>query len=198
MSGPEKALEPLKVGHRDLPREEDLIHQIANGDSQALDELYHQYGKMILAHALFITSELSISEEVLQDTMLAVWRGAASFRGEASVRSWVISIARRQARDRIRRHRLRVVDDTNLLVQPSNDPSPELVALERADVKEVAEAIQLLSSSHKEVIGLIFGTGLSLSEVANVLEIPVGTVKSRLFSARIALAGALSKKGVEL
>ncbi|MDA8271022.1 MAG: sigma-70 family RNA polymerase sigma factor [Actinomycetota bacterium] len=198
MSGPEKALEPLKVGHRDLPREEDLIHQIANGDSQALDELYHQYGKMILAHALFITSELSISEEVLQDTMLAVWRGAASFRGDASVRSWVISIARRQARDRIRRHRLKVVDDTNLLVQPSNDPSPELVALERADVKEVAEAIQLLSSSHKEVIGLIFGTGLSLSEVANVLEIPVGTVKSRLFSARIALAGALSKKGVEL
>jgi RNA polymerase sigma-70 factor (ECF subfamily) len=198
LSGPEKALEPLKVGHRDLPREEDLIHQIANGDSQALDELYHQYGKMILAHALFITSELSISEEVLQDTMLAVWRGAASFRGDASVRSWVISIARRQARDRIRRHRLKVVDDTNLLVQPSNDPSPELVALERADVKEVAEAIQLLSSSHKEVIGLIFGTGLSLSEVANVLEIPVGTVKSRLFSARIALAGALSKKGVEL
>lgn len=198
MNGPEKAFEPWEVGHSDMTREEDLIHQIANGNAQALDALYHQLGKIILAHVMFVTSEPSISEEVLQDTMLAVWRGAATFRGEASVRSWVISIARRQARDRIRRRRLRVVDDTDLLVQPSNDPSPELVALERADVREVAEALQLLSASHKEVIGLIFGTGLSLSEVANVLEIPVGTVKSRLFSARIALAGALSKKGVEL
>ncbi len=198
MSGPEEASEALEPDEEDASSDEDLIRQIANGSSQALDELYNRLGKTILAHVRFMTGEPSISEEVLQDTMLAVWRGAGTFRRDSTARSWVISIARRQACDRMRRHRLQVVDDTDLLAQPSSDPSPELVALDRADVKEVAQSIELLPAAHKEVIGLVFGAGLTLSEVAKALDIPLGTVKSRLSSARTALALGLSKKGVDL
>ncbi len=119
---------------------------------------------------------------------------AASFRGESSVRSWLIAIARRQARDRRRRRRIAAVGDEALAGQPSAEPGPEQVALDRAEVGEVAVAIRLLAPPHREVLGLVFGAGLSLREAAGVLGIPVGAVKSRLSAARTALSRQLERR----
>jgi RNA polymerase sigma-70 factor (ECF subfamily) len=107
----------------------------------------------------------------------------------------VIAIARRQTRDRLRARRLRVVDDAFLADQPGSGPGPEVMALDRAELAEVRGAIRELASPHREVLGLVFGSGLSLPEVAGVLEIPVGTVKSRLTAARTALSRILHEKG---
>ena len=150
---------------------------------------------MVLAQALLVTGERVLAEEIMQDTMLAVWRGADSFRSESSARSWVIAIARRKTRDRLRGRRLRVVDDAFLADQPSSGPGPEVTALDRAELSEVKGAIRELALPHREVLGLVFGSGLSLSEVAGVLEIPLGTVKSRLTAARTALSRILNEKG---
>jgi RNA polymerase sigma-70 factor (ECF subfamily) len=158
-------------------------------------QLYRLHAGVVLAQILLVVDERTVAEEILQDTMLAVWRGAGSFRAESSVRSWVIAIARRQARDRLRRRRPRLVDDATLSGQPSTDPGPELVALERAEVAEVAGAIRALGPAHREVLGLAFGAGLSLPEVAQVLGVPLGTVKSRLAAARTALGRVLNEKG---
>jgi RNA polymerase sigma-70 factor (ECF subfamily) len=107
----------------------------------------------------------------------------------------VIAIARRQTRDRLRGRRLRVVDDAFLADQPGSGPGPEVMALDRAELAEVTSAIRELTAPHREVLGLVFGSGLSLPEVAGVLEIPVGTVKSRLSAARAALGRILDKRG---
>jgi RNA polymerase sigma-70 factor, ECF subfamily len=170
-----------------------LVRRIAAGDQAALAELYRRHGRVVLGHLQLVTGERALSEEILQDTMLAIWRGAAAFRGQSSVRSWVIAIARRQARDRQRRLAPRPLDDTLLADQPSPEPGPELVALDRAEMAEVAGAIRGLAPAHREVLGLAFGAGLSLPEVAAVLEVPLGTVKSRLAAARAALGQALQK-----
>jgi len=69
------------------------------------------------------------------------------------------------------------------------------MALDRAELAEVTGAIWELAAPHREVLGLVFGSGLSLPEAAGVLEIPVGTVKSRLTAARTALSRILSEKG---
>ena len=156
---------------------------------------YREHGRVVLAQVLLVTGERVLAEEVLQDTMLAVWRGAGSFRGDSSARSWVIVIARRQARDRLRGRQLQVVDDAYLADQPSSGPGPEVTALDRAELADVTSAIRQLAPAHREVLGLIFGSGLSLPEVASVLEIPVGTVKSRLTAARTALSRVLNEKG---
>ena len=156
---------------------------------------YREHGRVVLAQVLLVAGERVLAEEIVQDTMLAVWRGAGSFRGESSVRSWVIAIARRQTRDRLRGRRLRVVDDAFLADQPSSGPGPEVMALDRAELAEVMDAIRELAPAHREVLGLAFGSGLSLPEVAGVLEIPVGTVKSRLTAARTALSRILDEKG---
>ena len=81
---------------------------------------YREHGRVVLAHLLLVTGDRVLAEEIVQDTMLAVWHRAASFRGESSVRSWVIAIARRQTRDRLRGQRLRVVDDAFLADQPGS------------------------------------------------------------------------------
>ncbi|HYB87507.1 MAG TPA: sigma-70 family RNA polymerase sigma factor [Streptosporangiaceae bacterium] len=172
-----------------------LLRRIGQGDEDAMAAFYREHGQVVLAQVLLVTGERVLAEEIVQDTMLAVWRGAGSFRGESSARSWVIAIARRQTRDRLRRRRLRVVDDAFLADQPSSGPGPEATALDRADLAEVMGAIRQLAASHREVLGLAFGSGLSLPEVAGVLEIPVGTVKSRLTAARAALGRILNEKG---
>ena len=172
-----------------------LLRRIGRGDEDAMAEFYREHGRVVLAQVLLVTGERVLAEEIVQDTMLAVWRGAGSFRGESSVRSWVIAIARRQTRDRLRGRRLRVVDDAFLADQPGSGPGPEVTALDRAELAAVMGAIRELASAHREVLGLAFGSGLSLPEVAGVLEIPVGTVKSRLAAARTALNRILDEKG---
>jgi RNA polymerase sigma-70 factor (ECF subfamily) len=172
-----------------------LLRRIGRGDEDAMAAFYREHGRVVLAQVLLVAGERVLAEEILQDTMLAVWRGAGSFRGESSARSWVIAIARRQTRDRLRGRRLRVVDDAFLADQPGSGPGPEITALDRAELAEVRGAIRELSPPHREVLGLVFGSGLSLAEVAGVLEIPVGTVKSRLTAARAALTRILSEKG---
>jgi RNA polymerase sigma-70 factor (ECF subfamily) len=173
----------------------ELLRRIAQGDEDAMAAFYREHGRVVLAQVLLVTAEHVLAEEVVQDTMLAVWRGASSFRGESSARSWVIAIARRQTRDRLRGRRLRVVDDTHLADRPGSAPGPEVMALDRAELAEVKGAIRELAPAHREVLGLAFGSGLSLPEVAGVLEIPVGTVKSRLAAARVALNRILNEKG---
>jgi RNA polymerase sigma-70 factor (ECF subfamily) len=172
-----------------------LLRRIGRGDEDAMAAFYREHGRVVLAQVLLVTGERVLAEEIVQNTMLAVWRGAGSFRGESSVRSWVIAIARRQTRDRLRARRLRVVDDAFLADQPGSGPGPEMTALDRAELAEVRVAIRDLAPSHREVLGLAFGSGLSLPEVAGVLEIPVGTVKSRLTAARAALSRILNEKG---
>ncbi|MQA85981.1 MAG: sigma-70 family RNA polymerase sigma factor [Streptosporangiales bacterium] len=173
----------------------DLLRRIVGGDRTALVALYQRHGGVVLAQIGLVVEDRGLSEEILQDTMLAVWRGAASFRGRSRVRSWIIAIARRQARDRLRRYRANVVDDGFLTDRPAQEPGPEDVALERAEAEAVANAIRSLGLAHREVLGLVFGAGLTLAETAEVLDVPLGTVKSRLAAARAALARSLSEKG---
>jgi RNA polymerase sigma-70 factor (ECF subfamily) len=172
-----------------------LLRRIGEGDEDAMAAFYREHGRVVFAQVLLVVGERVLAEEIVQDTMLAVWRGAGFFRGESSVRSWVIAIARRQTRDRLRGQRLRVVDDAFLADQPDSGPGPEVMALDRAELAEVRGAIRELAPAHREVLGLAFGSGLSLPEVAGVLEIPVATVKSRLTAARTALNRILNKKG---
>jgi RNA polymerase sigma-70 factor, ECF subfamily len=172
-----------------------LLRQIAQGDQSAMAEFYRLHGRVVFAQILLVVGERPLAEEILQDTMLGVWRGAASFRGESKVRSWVVGIARRKTRDRLRARQLRMVDDAYLAERASSVPGPELVALDRVELAEVTDAIRELPPAHREVLGLAFGVGLSLPEVADVLEIPVGTVKSRLTAARAALSQKLAEKG---
>lgn len=173
-----------------------LVRRVASGDRDALAALYQRHARVVLAQVTLVVGEPALSEEILQDTMLAVWRGAASFRGEAAVRSWIIAIARRQARDRLRhRPAWTAADMADLSVLPTSEAGPEDAVIVRAEAEVIADAVGQLGPLHREVLGLVLGAGLTMAEAATVLDVPVGTVKSRLHTARAALARALAEKG---
>ena len=130
------------ASHNPACDDAELLRRIGRGDEDALAAFYRGHGRMVFAQVLLVAGERVLAEEIVQDTMLAVWRGAGSFRGESSVRSWVIAIARRQTRDRLRARRLRVVDDAFLADQPGSGPGPEVMALDRAELAEVGGAIR--------------------------------------------------------
>jgi RNA polymerase sigma-70 factor, ECF subfamily len=173
----------------------DLVRRVAADDRTALVVLYQRHGQAVLAQIVLAVGERMLAEEILQDTMLAAWRGAASFRGDCRVRSWLIAIALRQARDRMRRRRADCVTDDILSQWPSAEPGPEELTLERAEAALVADAVGRLGARHREILGLVYGADLSLADAADALGIPLGTVKSRLAAARAALASSLSKRG---
>lgn len=173
----------------------DLVSRVAAGDRAALAALYERHGQAVLAQIVLAVGERALAEEVLQDTMLALWRGAASFRGDSKVRSWLIAIARRQARDRMRRRRVDTVTDEILSGWPAAEPGPEDLTLARAEAALVAEAIGALNARQREILGLVYGASLSLAETARLLQVPLGTVKSRLAGARAALASSLGRRG---
>jgi RNA polymerase sigma-70 factor, ECF subfamily len=173
----------------------DLVRRVAAGDTTALVALYQRHGHAVLAQIVLAVGDRMLAEEVLQDTMLAAWRGAASFRGDCRVRSWLIAIALRQARDRLRRRRVDSVTDDILAGWPSAEPGPEDLTLGRAEATVVADAVGGLGARHREILGLVYGADLSLADAADALGVPLGTVKSRLAAARAALADSLSKRG---
>jgi RNA polymerase sigma-70 factor, ECF subfamily len=172
--------------------ERDLLHAVAAGDADALGHLYRLRGAELLAYLAGVCRDEQVAQELLQDTMLKVWRHATSYRGDASVRTWLFAIARRTARDYLRRPDRGVVPDAVLGDHPApQQDEPEAGALAKAGTQALLAAFGELSPLHREVLLLVALHGLSVRETAGVLEVAEGTVKSRLHHARRALAAVL-------
>jgi RNA polymerase sigma-70 factor (ECF subfamily) len=179
---------------RDRPGEvedTELIARIARGDRSALETLYARHQAALLAYLLHFTFDRGVAEELLQDTLVAVWKNAHGFAGRSSVGAWLFGIARRRAYKRLRRRAppLLALDAADDVVD--TEPEPEAALLASADRAEVAQAVARLAVAHQEVLLLTFVHQLSYAEIADVLGVPLGTVKSRLNHAKRALRDLL-------
>lgn len=191
---------------QDEPRDERLLlAQIAMGDEEALRQLYGVYRPRLrryLWHQL--AGDNASVEDALQDVFLAVWRTAGGYRGEARVSTWLYQIARYVALG-VRRRRTRQPDALRLDADQdadegaerlpydaqgwsAGDDSCEQRALDRVALRD---ALARLSPRHREALTLVFQHGFSPQEVAQILDVPAGTVKSRISYARKALLRAL-------
>jgi RNA polymerase sigma-70 factor (ECF subfamily) len=182
------------------PAADDLqtIRRVAAGDRQALTELYLRYRQPLYRYLLQLTPDRGLAEEILQDTLVAVWQSAKTFEGRSAVQTWLLGIARRQAHNSLRRRGVPLADAAALAEMPATDPDPEAAALASVARAELADAFGQLAPVHREVLALTFAEELSYQETAQVLGVPVGTVKSRLSHARRALRTLLNaRKGAE-
>src|SRR5687768_9026007 len=93
-----------RLGQLFAETDEQLLGRVAQGDRQGIEELYYRHGRALLQYLVELCGERHAAEEVLQDTLAAVWRGAGAFSGD--VRTWLFGIARRQAQTSLRRARL--------------------------------------------------------------------------------------------
>jgi RNA polymerase sigma-70 factor (ECF subfamily) len=180
-----------------------LIKRIAHKDRAALAEFYARFQRPLFNYVLRLLGHEALAEDLLQEVMLIVWQQAQSYRGKATVKSWLFSIAHHQAYKVLRQRAREVSLDSALDNQPAlqdlpdDTITPEDSALRRATGEEVNKALSYLSAEHREVLELAFYQEFSTREIATIVGIPEGTVKSRLSYARRALKAALLSNGWE-
>jgi RNA polymerase sigma-70 factor, ECF subfamily len=180
--------------------EQALVARIGADDQEALRILYTRYRPRLWRYLWRrLDGDAEAVEDALQETWLAIWRGAPGYRPRGQVAAWIFQITHRHVahvrRDNARtlegRLRPRALDseDDELLSAVYETGSHEERVLNRL---ALVEALRALSPAHREVLELVFHHGFAFAEVAQILDIPHGTVKSRVSYARRALATAFA------
>lgn len=177
--------------------ERTLLHRIAAGDQHALRCLYAAYRPRLWSYLFSqLDSDAGWTEELTQDVFLAVWRSAATYRSEAKPATWLFRIAHNLAAN-ARRTRDRRLQSERLDTDDSGDERDDLpvgASHEESvlDRLTLAAALDRLSLRQREVLDLAFVQGFSMDEIACILGVPAGTVKSRISYARRALHAQLA------
>jgi len=182
--------------------DEDLMRQVAAGDSAALGTLYDRYSTAVYSLALRMLRDQLLAEELVQETFVRVWRQAASFNeGRGTMATWVLGIARHLAIDELRRRGARpnmadgnAAEQLELVESGEDDPSEQVYASMRHDV--VSHALGQLPEAQRRVLELAYFSGLSQREIATRLGDPLGTVKTRMRLGLEKLKSILSPSGI--
>ncbi len=172
---------------------QELALALCRGEQHALAELYDRFGGAVYHFALRITRDPSTAEEICLDAFLQLWRQADRFNANhGSIQSWLFTIARSRAIDRIRAagaaKRTEAEDPISVNAVPQPDETAEFA--ERREL--VREAIATLPAVQRTALELAYYEGLSHSQIANRLNEPLGTVKTRIRQAMIALRQTLA------
>jgi RNA polymerase sigma factor (sigma-70 family) len=151
------------------------------GERDAFDALITRWHEPIWRYLRRLTNSDDAAADMAQDTWLKVLRGIATLREPASLRPWLFGIARRVAMDRLRRQYTQAVDSDAVLEEIA---APESDAGLEADLAALEARLDLLPLRERETLALFYLRELSIEEIATLLAVPAGTVKSRLHRAR--------------
>jgi len=159
--------------------------RVAEGDAESFAEVYDEVAGMAFGVALRVIRDPALAEEASQEALVRVWRAAAKFDpSQASVRGWVATIAHRQAVDAVRREaRMRQRHDRLEQDRTLNTllPSDVDLRVERAvDIDVARTALDVLTDLQREAIELAYFEAMTYSEVARHLDVPLGTIKTRI------------------
>ena len=186
--------------HRHLS-DEALIALVARGDDTALAELYDRVGRVAYGIAFRILRDERLAEDAVQEGFLAVWRSAATFRAErAKASTWVVTLVHRRAVDIVRREERRRAEPLEPAgVQDTPDPSgsAEDEAWLGFERERVLTALAALPDAQRESLELAYYGGYSQSELAEMLGVPIGTIKSRMFAGLARLRELLDETDTE-
>ncbi len=169
----------------------ELIQRAAGGDRSAFETLYRRYARPVFGLALRRLGDRGRAEDAVQETFASVWRSAASYRPERGPGApWLYAVARNAIVDRTRG---RVDTPSEVPDTPADGPGPAERAEQGWVAWRVHRALEELPEREHEVIALAYWSGLSQSEVAEYLGIPLGTVKTRTRAALARLADLLGE-----
>jgi RNA polymerase sigma-70 factor, ECF subfamily len=177
--------------------DEVLIGRIANGDRLAMQVLYARYHVRVFRFVVRLVRDEATAEDLISEVFLDVWRQAGRFEGRSTVSTWMLAIARFKAISALRRRSHEELDEdaAGAIEDPSDDPA---TALEKKDKSVVLrKCLMGLSAEHREIVDLVYYHEKSVEEVADIVGIPVNTVKTRMFYARKRLAELLKAGGIE-
>jgi RNA polymerase sigma-70 factor (ECF subfamily) len=175
----------------------ELLARVAQGDRAALTLLYRRYHGPVLRFAQRLTGDIETAQEAVNDVMLVVWQSAAAFAGRSRVSTWIMGIAYRKAmklRTRLQRWTVRFkAADWSDVVERTVGIEGQTKGLTERDL--MYRAIQLLPPKQRAVVELTYYFGYSYDEIAEIVDCPTNTVKTRMFHARARLKTLLPQLG---
>jgi len=182
----------ISVSQADALSDGELIERIAADDHDAFAELYRRYARAVLGLSLRRLGDRGRAEDAAQETFASVWRSARRYdRSRGPAAAWLYTIARNAVVDSLRRSPEPPADVPE---SPSGEPGPEDRAEAAWSAWRVHRALETLPATEREVIELAYWSGLSQSEVAGFLGVPLGTVKTRTRSALHRLASEIGEE----
>jgi len=182
--------DPAPQASDDSPSDAELLARVGERDREAFEILYGRYVRPVFGLALRRLGDRGHAEDAVQEAFTAIWRSASTYRPErGAAGGWLYTVARNAIVDRLRRNGPSV--DAELPELASAEPGPAEQA-ENSDVAwRVHRAMEELQPREREVIELAYWSGMSQSEVAEYLHLPLGTVKTRTRSGLAHLATVL-------
>jgi RNA polymerase sigma-70 factor (ECF subfamily) len=171
-----------------------LLEKVAQGDQAAFSDLYDVLSSRVLGLIIRVLKDHSQSEEVTQEVFLEVWQSAARFDpNKGGAATWILTMAHRRAVDRVRSSQSSRDRDTKIGIRdyaPDYDNVAETVEV-RVEHERVSKALARLTELQRQAVTLAYYGGYSHSEVATILSVPIGTVKTRLRDGMIRLRDEL-------
>jgi RNA polymerase sigma-70 factor, ECF subfamily len=177
-----------------------LVRAIARGDREAFEKLYTRYHGLLTRFLTRSTSRRDLVDEVVNETMWAVWRGASRFRGDSKPRSWLYAIAYRSLMKALRDRPLdpQLPAPGHGEVDAMAGMAESSIDMAQAELRDwVQHGLDLLPTEQRTTIELAYFLGQSCEEIAQIMNCAVGTVKARMFHARVRLRNTLPALGGE-
>jgi RNA polymerase sigma factor (sigma-70 family) len=176
-------------------RDRELVRRVRDGDEEAFRRLFRRYGPTALAVARGIVRQPFLAEDIVQEVFLAVWRDPGGYDHErGSVKAWLMGMTHHRAVDVVRREEANRRRATEALFEPDAE-DPAVVVVEEVGLPEerkaVRSALDALPPEQRQIIELMYYGGLSQSQIAKRLALPLGTVKSRTLLGMRRLRGEL-------
>jgi RNA polymerase sigma factor (sigma-70 family) len=170
------------------PEDTALVDLIAGGDQDALATLYQRHGSACFRLARQITASATLAEDAVQEAFVGLWRAPGSYlRGRGSVRSWILGLTHHKAVDLVRREtaeqRRRAAQAVQQAVDPPVSQDPASVAWTEIQGAEIRAALLELPEAQRRALTLAYFGGYTQSQIAELTGVPLGTVKTRMFSA---------------
>ena len=164
------------------PSDEQVLEAVGRGDDDALGVLFDRFGRLAFRLAFRILRDRALAEDAVQEAFLAVWRSADAYKRErAKPSTWILTVVHRRAVDLVRREQSRRGEPLEVAPEPSVGPVDEDAVL-RDRRAAVQAALTQLPGDQRQALELAYYGGLTQSELAERLGVPLGTVKSRMFA----------------
>jgi len=195
---PGGARKPASRDYTEFP-DEALLALAAREDEDALAQLYDRYGRVAYGLALRIVRDQALAEDAVQEAFLTVWRTAGSFRSDrAKPSTWILTLVHRRAVDVVRREERRRAAPLEGTEEPDERSLAAHEEIELSDRRRlVQEALRQLPDEQREALELAYYGGLTQSELAERLSVPLGTIKSRMFTGLRRLRDLLAEAGLD-
>ena len=182
--------------------DEQLISQFQDGNVKAFNELVNRYKDRLLNYVYHFFNDIDLAEDIVQDTFLKLYTHKNSYKQVAKFSTWIYTIAGNLAKTELRKQKRRktfsISDlsyDNNEFVISSNESTPEEKIVTKDDIDNLKSGMDKLSVDFKTVIILRDIQELSYDIISSIIEMPLGTVKSRINRARLKLQHILMEKG---